>query len=488
MAKNIKKEKKKKYLKILFVYPNVTRTRSPQLGICMLAAVAYQLGHKCDIYDLTTIPEGNEVSMFQSKLESFNPDILAVSCRSNEWPFINQLFQSVETDNILKVFGGPHVTVSTEEVLNFADVAVIGEGEDTFSELLDKIAGGENITNVTGCWVKKNGKIIKNKMRDLISNLDKLPLPYWKIFDDAHYYDSYIKKLFKGAEVAGTFEFSRGCPYACTYCTNDYVRELYRGKGKWRREKSPERIIQEMELFRDRYGLDCVYFIDEVLLTNFARLEKFCSLYRSKIRKPFVFMERPENMIDKKVKIIREAGAQRVSIGIETGDENIRKNILNRHHSSEVIISAFRTAKSYELATHAFTMIGLPSEDKNSIKKTFNILREAQPDTVQTTIFYPLKNTKLYEKVVSEGLFDPKSSMPTGYYSRSCLNLPGSNKKLLLRWQYILTNYRSRLIALFLLSLPSPLVFRILVFLRSFLIQLRGDGFQSAMKAFMQTC
>lgn len=456
-------------MKILFVYPNVTRQISPQLGICMIAGVAHHLGHECDLYDLTTVAQGEEVSDFQSKLKSFNPDLLAVSCRSNEWSFVNQLFQSVNVDNIPKVFGGPHATVFPEEVITMADIVVIGEGENTFAELLKNITDKESFRDITGCWVKQDGKIIKNPIRNLISDLDKLPFPYWKIFDDVHYYDSYIKDMFKGSEVVGTFECSRGCPYACAYCTNDYVRGLYKGKGNWRREKSPERIVKEVRLFRDEYGLDCVYWIDEVVLTNTRRLKRFRDLYASEIGAPFVFMERPENMTDEKVSIIKDAGAQRVSIGIESGDENIRRSLLNRHHSQERIISAFRTAKKYGLFTHAFTMIGFPNEDIRSIKETYLLLKKAKPDTVQATIFYPLRGTKLFEYVVNEGLFDPDTPMPDSYYVAPSLNFPESMKKYFSICQDLLSNYNSRSTGLhfFILSLNSSFLYRVfLLFLR----------------------
>lgn len=469
-------------MRILFVYPNVTRQRSPQLGICMIAAVAHGLGHECDLYDLTTIPEGDEVRAFRSKLAGFDPDLLAVSCRSNEWSFVSQLFQSVDVDDILKVFGGPHATVAPEDVINIADIVVRGEGEDTFSELLKGIANGEDITHIAGSWVKQDTTVIKNQVRNLIQDVDGLPFPDWRIFDDVHYYGSYVKQHFKGAKVVGTFEVSRGCPYACTYCTNDYVRTLYKGKGKWRREKSPERIVEEVSLFRDEYGLDCVYWVDEVVLTTIDRLEAFRELYSSEIGAPFYFMERPENVTDKKTQIIREAGAEMIAIGIESGDDDTRRNTLNRRHSRQAVISAFRTAKKHGLTTHAFTMIGLPGEDRNSLRKTFSVLRDAQPDTVQTTIFYPLRGTKLYEEVVDEGLFDPTTPMPDNYYTRSYLSIPESKNKELLRWQYILTNYDSRAMRLFVLAVPSESVFGFFVLLRKVYITLTTEGLLSTSK------
>lgn len=424
----------------------------------MIAAIAHQLGHETAMYDLTTIPNGKEIPFFQSKLGSFSPDMLAVSCRSNEWPFIKHLLRSVDAGNILKVFGGPHTTSVPEEVISIADIAVIGEGEDTFREILERITSAKDITDIAGCWVKQDGRIIKNEMRNLISDLDKLPFPYWKIFEGVHYYNSYIKRFFKGSKVVGTFEGSRGCPYNCNYCMNNYIRTLYAGKGKWRREKSPERIVQEVQLFRNEYGLDCVSWIDEVVLTSSDRLRKFRDLYASQVGAPFFFMERPENMIDEKVNIISQAGARRVSIGIESGDEDIRKNILNRQYSQETVVSAFRTARKYGLITHAFTMLGFPGEDRNSLKKTYRLLRKAQPDTVQTAIFYPLPRTKLYERVVNEGLFDPGTAMPENYYEWSYLNFPESKKRELLKWQGILTYCSRRILGLFMLLIPSQLI------------------------------
>lgn len=201
-------------------------------------------------------------------------------------------------------------------------------------------------------------------------------------------------------------------------------------------------------------------------------------------------MERPENMTDEKVRIIKQAGAQRVSIGIESGDENIRRNTLNRLYSQEVIKSAFRTARKYDLTTHAFTMIGFPYEDKNSFIKTFRLLKEVQPDTVQTSIIYPLPGTRLYEKVVDEGLFDPGTPMPKSLYDGSCLNFSGNKKKELIRRQYILSNYNSRLIGLFLLAQSNQLVFSILVFLREVYIKVREkyrrEGFLYTLKAIIQ--
>ena len=449
-------------MRVLFVYPNVTRDKSPQLGICSIAAIARQLGNEVDLWDLTTVPRGREINDFQLKIKSFEPDLLTVSCRSNEWRFAHQLFHSVDTGKIIKVFGGPHATVAPKDTLEIADLVVLVEGEQTFKELLIRLASEEDITNISGCWCKRDGQVIENEMRDLISNPDTLPIPYWRIFSDIHYESSSIREHFKQAKVVGAFEGSRGCPFACTYCTNDYLRSLYKGKGKWRREKSPKRIVQEMKAFREDHGLDFVYWIDEVMLTNVDRLKELRDLYKAEIGVPFLFMERPENMTDEKVGIIKEAGAWMASIGIESGDEKLRRDLLNRSISQQGIISAFRMAEKHGLRTHAFTMIGFPNEDSRSTRETFKLLKEAQPNTVQATIFFPLTRTILYEKVVAEGLFDPKTPMPDRYYHESSLDFSRDRKKELLRCQYLLANYRIFNLTLFSLAQRSKLIFLIL--------------------------
>ena len=420
-------------MRILFVYPNVTRQRAPQLGIAMISAIAKELGHQIDIFDLTIIPEGKEILSFKAILSNFKPDILAISSRSNEWTFVKKLCRSANIGNMIKIFGGPHPTVSPEDAIAIADIVVIGEGEEIFSEILKKLEKKEDLTQIPGCWVKKDGKIFKNPMRKLISNLDTLPLPNWKFFNNIHYYNNYHISEIRGAKVIGTFEGSRGCPYNCSYCTNAYMQSLYKNGGSWRREKSPERLIEEIKLFRAQYGLDGVFFIDDIVLTKKEKLRRFRDLYRSKIKVPIIFLERPENMTDEKVHIIKEANAFYVSIGIESGDENLRRNLLNRHHSQETIIAAFKTAQKYGLKTTAFTMIGFPGQDYRSIHKTYYILKKAKPDLVQTTIFYPLKRTKLYDMMVQEGLFDPNTEMPIGYY--------GTNDIELIKYQFLLQYY-----------------------------------------------
>jgi len=420
-------------MRILLVYPDLYRAKIPQLGIAMISAVAKGLGHQVKLFDFTKVLDGQEVTAFHSKLTSFKPDVLGVSIRSNEWTFAKELFNLINLENTITIFGGPHATVSPEEVISIADIVVLGEGEETFSELLKKIEKKEDFTKVAGCWVRKDGKIFKNEMRELISDLDTLPYPDWDIFNDMYFTRVDSTHILKNVGVVGTFEASRGCVFNCTYCTNGYMKMLFKGKGVWRREKSPERVIKEMQIFKEKYGLDAVSFVDEIFLTKTDKVRKFRDLYLSEINVPFAFMERPENMTEEKVKLISDAGVAMISIGIESGDEELRRTVLNRYHTQDRIISAFHTAKKYGIKTHAFTMIGIPGQDIESINKTYQMVKEVQPTTVQTSVFYPLKRTRLFDMLVQQGKFDPKESMTRGYFETDDIDM--------IKHQFLITNY-----------------------------------------------
>lgn len=472
-------------MKVLFVYPNISRAVSPQVGLTSLAAVARDAGCDCRMFDITVIPAGNERGAFVQTVQDYKPDIIGISCRSNEWPIVKQLLAEPITSNILKIVGGVHATVAPEEVIAEVDILARGEAEETFAEILQRLFKPDKYNDIPGTWTRVDGNIYKNPMRPLISNLDSVPIPYWPIFDDIHYKQSYIKSIFPDAKVTGTFEMSRGCPFGCTYCANAYIKTLYKGEGRWRREKSVDRIIKEILAFRSHYGLDCIYFIDEVVLTNSARIREFSEQYKSKIGVPFVFMERPENMTEEKTSLIRVAGAASVSIGIESGDQDLRKKLLNRKQDQESIVNAFHTARKHGLHTYAFTMVGFPGEGAGSMAKTFGLVKQAQPDTVQTTIFQPLIGTELYNKVIKEGLYDQSQTMPKDYYTQSTLSFAASQKAMIKRAQYLLpTAYSLSWFGprLFIACICFPFAFRMFKMLRTFIVVKKIYGFSSAIK------
>ena len=416
-------------MKILFIYPNITRQTTPQIGIASLLSIISQK-HQVLFFDLTIIPMGQEIPLFISALRDYKPDFVLISCRSNEWGIVRRFLEI--SYPIPTIIGGIHPTICPEEVLQYSKIIVRGEAEETLSEVLECLEGDRDIRQIENVWIKERGQIRQNHLRPLIQDLDKLPYPEWKFFDKNHFYFSYIKSLFPWIECVGTFETSRGCPYSCTYCCNAYLQELYKGLGNYHRKKSPQRIVEEIKRFKELYP-ECnfIYFVDETFMIDEDWLREFNRLYD---KTPFVFMTRPEMITREKMQLIADSGGKAVSIGVENGNEKFRKEVLNRRTTQQQIIQAFKIAKDYNLHTYSFNMVGLPYETADDILATIRLNKRIKPDKAQFTIFFPFRGTKLYEVCQREGYIKEKLPDLFSYYGKSFLDLPNFKKGELEEW------------------------------------------------------
>lgn|GEM_PF-983067 len=430
-------------MKVLFVYPNVQKhALSPQIGIASLSASLKQRGHRCELFDVTITPEGRETELFEKKINSFSPDLIAFSVRSNETRMVRHLLTKVP-QGIPTVAGGHHITVAPEDIIDCFDMLIRGEGEYALLELVEKLEKKEDISKIGSLWLKRDGEIIKNELRPQVHHLDMLPYPDWGLFDIEHYLDHYLKRgVAKGRTVVGTFEGSRGCVFTCTYCSSPAVMGMYGGPA-WRREKSPRRLADEIIAFREQFGLDFIYFVDEIFLTKTARIREFSEIFKNEVKTPFLFMERPELVSEEKMELVAEAGAYSVSIGIESGDEEFRRRVLDRRHSNETIINAFAITRKHGVRTHAFNMVGLPGETKDTIKGNFELLTKVKPNTFQVSIFYPLRATVLHNLSLEHGWLADET-MPDNYYEDSVLNLPDRSKKEMVRSKALLDMFAGR--------------------------------------------
>lgn len=429
-------------MKVLFVYPNLTRQITLQIGIASLSSVLKREGHICELFDITFIDRGNELQAFEEKIKIFRPDLIAISCRSLEWPFVKKMLSLVSKD-IPTVLGGCHPTVSPLEVIENKEVdfVVIGEGELVLTELVDRLERNKDPTSIKNVWLKANGHIIKNEIRPYIEDLDTLPIPDWDLFNSRHFLESYLSKE-KGYTVVGVFEMSRGCPYSCTYCINNYLQDIYRHKGRYHREKSIKRVLQEMKVFKNKYGLDYVFFVDETFLAKKkSTLEELKEAYIKEINVPFGYMSHPDQVTEERLNIVKQMNAHSAAIGIESGDEEFRKKILGRNMRQEVIIKAFNLTKKYNIKTHSFNMIGLPHEDREIIEKTIQLNRMVKPDSLQISIFYPFKGTKLYDICNNESLLRGEEENLTNYYQHSILNFPKEKKRALFKLSKLMPMY-----------------------------------------------
>lgn len=342
---------------------------------------------------------------FEKLLNDFKPDIIAVSCLSLDFRFTCQfLLPFKEKHKFPVIFGGIHTILLPEDVLNsqVCDFVCIGEGENSFVNLLDAIDNNKPLETVKGIWFKKNGQMIKNPPMHL-TDLINLPFPDFECFDPIHFYRPFDGKRYKMLN----YELSRGCPFNCSYCVNGVLKDNYRELGKFHRVKQIEQSIEELKFLNNKYNFKFIRFWDEDFTSiNIAYLEEYAKNYLKEINLPFLIYARPDTLTEKKVQILKKMGCRTFAMGIESGNEFIRNQILNRKISNTTIIEKFNLVKSYGIRVSTYNIIGLPYETRNEIFDTIELNRKANPDSFSVTLLEPYKMTSIRKMCEDQGL-DP---------------------------------------------------------------------------------
>jgi radical SAM superfamily enzyme YgiQ (UPF0313 family) len=374
-------------MKVLFVYPNITKEEGISPAIAYLSGYLKQQGHKTDLMDFTW---SNNINNCIKKIRQFKPDIIGFTSTTMDFDFCIKVANEIKNNfDIPIVFGGVHPTTAPEETLNkkSVDMVCIGEGELALTELLNRMEEDETVENIKNFWFKKEGIIIKNSVRPLIENLDVLSCDR-ELFD----YEKYLKARGYIADISA----GRGCPYSCTYCINHILQRLYKGKGKYVRLRSVENIIQEIQELQKKYRIEGIAFPDDTFTYNKRWLKDFCNEYAKKVGLAFSCNGRIENIGSEICKALKDANCNSIMFGVESGSEKIRREILGRPISDEMIILAFKHAKDVSIKTFSYNMVGIPYETIEDIKKTIELNKKIEPDEVQCSIFYPFPGTDLF--------------------------------------------------------------------------------------------
>ena len=235
---------------------------------------------------------------------------------------------------MLTVFGGPHPTFFPKLIEHPAvDVICRGEGEQAIVEMANKINAGEPVYDTLNCSFKRNGEFISNGLRPLIANLDSIPNPDRLIYRSKY---SYLRKT-QAAFMAG-----RGCPHRCTFCFNHSLQRMYRGLGSFVRFRNPEKVVDEILQVAGQWKVKTVYLQDDTLFLNKRWLGEFAQLYGDQVGLPMLCLVRADQVDEESIAALRSAGLKNVFFGIESGDEAVRNDLLNKGVTDEDI---HRTAR-----------------------------------------------------------------------------------------------------------------------------------------------
>jgi anaerobic magnesium-protoporphyrin IX monomethyl ester cyclase len=311
-------------------------------------------------------------------------------------------------DTVPIVWGGIHPTIDPKGCEGHADYVCVGEGETAFGEFLANLEGKSLSQPVSGVSLSA---AVEPSSSSRIENLDDLVFPEF-LPDNAWVTDQSLVKpltpalLKKNNRHNGTYlsvMTSRGCPFSCSYCCNNLLHTIY---GKKIRKRSPESVIEEIEMNLSRSGLSFRYlnvYDDCFTAHSLEWLETFVKNYKQ-IGIPLIFRAIPQFITREKIAILKDAPCGFALIGLQTGSERTLSEVYQRKHSRKAFLNCAKLLDENDIPAIYDVIVDNPYETTADTRETVEVISEL-PDTAYLSLasltFY--KYTALYDKAKADG-------------------------------------------------------------------------------------
>lgn len=383
-------------MNILFINPSTsryTRSVSVPLGLLSIASYLESKGHNVRIYDRTVSKE-----KLQSVIDSFKPDVSGISLVSyKSIEDVLGISEELKKQNIPVFIGGPLASVLTELVLDCKTVEAVslGEGEETWLEIAEKYDyTKESLKNIGGLAFKNSeGNVIYTEQRPFV-DLSLLPPLNWKLINVPQYYQSSY-----GCDKMLYLYSAKGCPFSCTFCYNkDFHKCTYR-------KRPLEVLLEEIRFLVENYGMDGVYFADELWCKNRKELQEVCDALKS-LELDFVWgcQTRIGLFDETDFSYMYNSGCRWIFFGIESGSPRILKEI-NKRIDYDKIQGTFESCKKAGLACIGSFIAGFPGETCDDLKLTVKLIKSLDTSLINMNYLALIPGSEIYKSLIEEGKY-----------------------------------------------------------------------------------
>jgi anaerobic magnesium-protoporphyrin IX monomethyl ester cyclase len=364
----------------------------PALGLLYVAA-ALRPHCRVEIFDMTFREESELAGVLASKKPRLVGVHANIVCREGAGRVIRQAKEA----GAIVVAGGPDPSTYEELFLAKygADFLVAGEAELTIVELVQSILNGEPVARqqeIAGLVFLKDGKVDRTPARPMVKDLDLLPMPAWDMINLEQYFAAWRNRW---GYTSLHIMTSRGCPFSCNWCSKEIFARSFR-------QHSPQRVVDEMLLLRDHYGVDRLWLADDIVGPNKKWMARWhAEVIERKAQIPFECLTRVDLINETLISQLKDVGCWKIYYGAESGSQKVL-DAMHKETKVEEIYEATRLTKEAGIQVGLFIMFGYPGEELEDVRKTERMLAELQPETAGFSVAYPLKGTPFYETVKAQ--------------------------------------------------------------------------------------
>jgi len=384
-------------MKILLIgAPLFLRVYMPPLGLGYIASVMEQEGHEVQLISLTTLPLPR-LSEIQERVRQFRPQVVGHTVLSPTANSSRALFGAIRAADpaVTIVAGGAHATGLPEHTLKTlgADICVLGEGENTFRELVRALEKRLDLASVKGIAYRVNGSTQVTAPAVFERNIDAFPFPAWHLMRPETYPQVPPQGMLK-SPPATMMLTSRGCPYECSFCAS------FRTMGRAHRLRDPRSVVDEMELLKGKHGIREIMLVD--LNFTFTR-DHAVRVCEEMLQRNFEITWKPiagfriDHVDEELLRLFKRTGCYQVIFGIESFNQSSLDR-LNKDLDVNIIAEKIRMAKRIGLNTASFFIVAMPGETEDQVLHTMKMARKSPLDFAGFFCWTPMPGAADWEE------------------------------------------------------------------------------------------